>query len=243
MADIVLNDVEGRLLGVLIEKQITTPEQFPLSIKALIAGSNQKSNRDPVVSFGEAEVVVGVQGLEAKGLANRIPPGMGTRVERYEHAASHALSLDRRELAVIAELLLRGPQQPGELRTRAGRMASFDTLVDLNRVLEKLIERRMVKRLAPSPGTRAERYRELLSSPAADRGGSAPPTPPPSGPSTPEEVLVLHDALASTRREAAPRDEGQPLDLQTRVVALEARVEALERLIAARGLGGTEPQG
>ncbi|MEO0649122.1 MAG: DUF480 domain-containing protein [Planctomycetota bacterium] len=240
MADIVLNDVEARLLGVLVEKQITTPDQYPLSVKALIAGANQKSNRDPVVSYGEAEVVVGVQGLEAKALATRLPAGMGARVERYEHTATHALSLDRQQLAVIAELLLRGPQQPGELRTRAGRMASFDTLLDLNRVLEKLIERRLVKRLAPSPGTRAERYRELLSSPAADR--AAAPSPTPAAPSTPEEVLILHDALAGERQRVQPESAPPSLDLATRVTALEARLEALERLIAARGLGGSDAQ-
>lgn len=247
MSHPVLNDVEARLLGVLIEKQITTPEQYPLSIKALIAGANQKSNRTPVVDFSEAEVVVGAQGLEAKGLANRIPPGMGARVERYEHTATHALSLDRAQLALIAELLLRGPQQPGELRTRASRMHDFSTLADLGHVLEKLIGRRLVKRLAPSPGTRAERYRELLSSPAAAPGGPSPTTPPPapapSTPTTPEQVLMLHDALAEERRRSQggePRPEKD--DVEVRLAALEARVEALERLLAARRIGNDEPR-
>ena len=252
MAEIVLNEVEARLLGVLVEKQITTPDQYPLAFKALLAGSNQKSNRSPVTDYGEAEVVVGMQGLEAKGLADRIPPGMGARVERFEHRAGQALSLDRAELAVIAELLLRGPQQPGELRTRASRMASFDTLVDLTRVLTKLIERRLVKQLAPSPGTRAERYRELLSSPAAaTTTAPAPPSPAPpattgpapGGPSTPEEVLMLHDQLAAQRRADEARAATGDEDMQVRMAALEARVEALERLITARGLGSeNEPR-
>jgi uncharacterized protein YceH (UPF0502 family) len=250
MTNVVLNEVEARLLGVLIEKQITTPDQYPLSIKALATGSSQKSNRHPVVNFSEAEVFVGTQGLEAKGLANRVPPGMGARVERWEHLATHALSLDRAELAVIAELLLRGPQQPGELRTRAGRMHGFSTLADLSHCLNKLIQRGLVKRLAPSPGTRAERYRELLSSPAADRAtegtptASTPPTATPApAPSTPEQVLQLHDALADERRAAAgaePPRTGE--DLELRVAALEARVEALERLLAAREPRGGDPQ-
>ena len=252
MTNVVLNEVEARLLGVLIEKQITTPDQYPLSIKALMTGSNQKSNRHPVVSLSEAEVVVGTQGLEAKGLATRVPPGMGARVERFEHHADRVLELGPAQIAVVAELLLRGPQQPGELRTRANRMHGFDTLADLGHVLERLIARKLVKRLAPSPGTRAERYRELLSSPAADRvGGSSEPAAAPR-PTTPEEVLVLHDSLA-TERDAAQREpvrsgsEGPESvagddELGLRVAALEARVEALERLLAARARGGPDFQ-
>ncbi|QDU65772.1 DUF480 domain-containing protein [Engelhardtia mirabilis] len=206
---IVLNEVEARLLGVLIEKQLTTPEQYPLSIKALVAGSNQKSNRHPVVHFGEAEAHVGAQGLEAKGLANRVPPGMGARVERYEHLARQTLSLDRAELAVVAELLLRGPQQPGELRTRASRMSAIDTLAELGQLLDKLIGVRLVKRLAPSPGTRAERYRELLSSPAAPAGVAATQS---SRPLTPEEIVRRHDEQAAARKAQERGESGRADD-------------------------------
>ena len=242
----VLNDVEARLLGVLIEKELTTPDQYPLSTNALRTGSNQKSNRSPATSYGEAEVFVGTQGLEAKGLANRIPPGMGSRTERFEHTARAFLSLDRAQLAVIAELLLRGPQQPGELRTRANRMNSFDTLAELSHVLEKLIAAKLVKRLSPSPGTRAERYRELLSSPAA-AAGAGDGNGDSSGvgrPSSAEEIVARHDAAAASRHESslpasatgpaaapgpAPTAATPRTEASDRVAALESRVEQLER--------------
>src|SRR5688572_24524311 len=114
MSQVQLNPHEARLLGVLIEKALTTPEQYPLSIHAATAGCNQKNNRWPVTEFSEAEVHVGMQGLVMKHLAGRVVAA-GSRVDKYRHSANEALSLDEPHLAVLAELLMRGPQQPGEL--------------------------------------------------------------------------------------------------------------------------------
>jgi uncharacterized protein YceH (UPF0502 family) len=237
MADVVLNEVEARLLGVLIEKQLTTPDQYPLTYNALRVGSNQKSNRHPVVEYSEAEVVVGVTGLLAKGLVTRLAPGLGARVERFEHQAKAVLLLDRAQLAVLAELLLRGPQQPGELRTRASRMHQFPTLLELEHVLEALHTKHLVKSLAPSPGTRAERYRELLSSPLAAAGSAPEPrasATAPRPPSTPEAALARHDALAAERRTpAAPSaSAATSAPAEERLAALEARLARVEAELA-----------
>src|SRR5262245_9738614 len=118
--DILLDPIESRLFGVLIEKALTTPDQYPLSVNAAVNGANQKSNRDPVLTLEEPEVASALQRLEKKYMARLVFPG-GSRVEKYCHNGKDALGLDAPALAVLAELLLRGPQSPGELRGRAGR--------------------------------------------------------------------------------------------------------------------------
>ena len=203
-ATIELNGHEARLLGVLIEKQMTTPEGYPLSIHAASAGCNQKSNRDPVVEWSEAEVIVGLQGLVMKHLAGRTVP-MGSRVEKFHHNARPALDLDDAGLAVLAELLMRGPQTPGELRTRASRMAPIDSLEKLSAVLYRLIEKGYVRRIDPAPGSRAERYVQLLSP------GLHP--------------LDAPAAAAPARAESAPRAPG----LEARVAELERQVAELRQ--------------
>ena len=222
-----LNEVEARLLGVLIEKEKTTPDGYPLTLNALRAAANQKSNRDPVVSWSEAEILVGVQGLVAKDLAEHLPPGTGARVERWSHRSADKLSLDSAQLAVLAELLLRGAQAPGELRQRANRMHALTSLADLTFVTDKLLARGLIRRLAPGAGSRAERWQHCLGEYAAE-GDHAPP------PRTAEEVVARHDGEPSIASNApaappvAPRSATEST-LEERVSALERRIEKLER--------------
>jgi hypothetical protein len=226
-----LNDVEQRLLGVLIEKQLTTPEGYPLSLNALRVGSNQKSNRDPLVEYGEAEVLVGVQGLEAKQLALRLRPGAGSRVEHYQHAVRERLGLENAEIAVLAELLLRGAQAPGELRQRASRMQALDTLASLSFVLDRLIAKGLVRRLPAGHGSRVERFQHTF----AESGFEAPP------PASVEEVLARHageapaaaEPLARSAGAAAPAAASAPSAARPELERLRERVERLERQLAA----------
>ena len=157
--DAQLDPYEARLFGVLIEKQLTTPDQYPLSLKAATNAANQKSNRDPVLSLTEDEVAEALNRLDEKYLVRKVY----SRVERYRHSGKETLHLDIPELAILAELLMRGPQMPGELRTRVGRMSPIDSQEHLLRLLALLIERGFVERLGPAPGARAERYVQRLS--------------------------------------------------------------------------------
>jgi uncharacterized protein YceH (UPF0502 family) len=157
-----LDPHEARLFGVLIEKAMTTPDQYPLSINAAINGANQKSNRDPVLALEEHEVAGALMRLEKKYLARKVFPG-SSRVEKYVHNGKDALNLSGASIAIMAELLLRGPQTVGELRGRAGRMIDLESLAVVEATLADLIDRGFVQRLDPSPGSRAERYVQLLS--------------------------------------------------------------------------------
>jgi uncharacterized protein YceH (UPF0502 family) len=157
-----LDPVEARVFGVLVEKALTTPEQYPLTLNALTNGANQKSNRHPVLSLDEVQVEAAVQRLEKKYMARTVFP-MNSRVEKYVHNGKDALGLDAGPLSIVAELLLRGPQSPGELRTHASRMVPIESLEQLSAVLAALIDRGLVRRLPPAPGSRAERYVQLLS--------------------------------------------------------------------------------
>ena len=215
-----LNSHEARVLGVLIEKELTTPEQYPLSLNALTSGCNQKSNRDPVSDYTEAEVVVALQGLTAKHLAGRSVPA-GSRVERFRHSAREALQVDARGAAVLAELLLRGPQQPGELRARASRMAPLATASDLAEVLDALAARGLVRNLGRMPGERAERWGQLLA-PSARAQAPAPDT--------------LPGAVPASASASAPALASAPASgLTQRVADLEARLAAVERKLVDLG--------
>lgn len=208
--DIRLDPNEARVFGVLVEKALTTPEQYPLTINAATNGANQKSNRDPVLSLSEDEVAAALERLEQKYMARKVFP-MNSRVEKFCHNGKDALNLDAAGLAVLAELLMRGPQTPGDLRARAGRMASIETLDQLASILATLIERGYVQRLAPLPGSRAERYVQLLSP-------GLHPLDPPAGASVP----------SSSR----PAGHGAA-DLVERVAALEAEVARLREQLQA----------
>jgi len=154
-----LNNVEARVLGALIEKEITTPEYYPLTLNALVNACNQKSNRDPVVSYDEDTVEDALESLRAKSLAVRIT-GAGTRVPKHAHRFSEKFNFGRREVAILCELMLRGPQTLGELRTHADRLHHFDDLGELETVLQRLSEQ--VTKLARQPGEKESRYAHLF---------------------------------------------------------------------------------
>src|SRR2546421_10907535 len=194
---------EARALGVLIEKAFTTPEQYPLSLNALTNGANQKNNRDPVLSLSEDEVFEAVEGLRAKQLAVRVD-SVGSRVHKYKHLAGETLHCKAGELAVLAELMLRGPQTLGELRGRASRMHPMAMLEDVTTMLRGLMEQAepLVKELARQPGSRAEQYAQLLCAPsdATHLAASlATPVAPPGGVGLTERVTRLENEVSSLR--------------------------------------------
>jgi uncharacterized protein len=194
-----LGAVETRVLGSLLEKDITTPEYYPLTLNALANACNQKSNRDPVVSYGEDAVNQALELLKAKGLALRIS-GVGHRVEKWSHRLGEALNLGRRELALLCVLMLRGPQTVGELRARTERMHDFTDMEEVERVLESLASRH------PDPLTaRVARGRwiHLLSeAPPEDQETAAAATAPASTHSGLEaRVEALEREVAELRRE------------------------------------------
>jgi uncharacterized protein len=173
--DLYLHPVEVRVLGSLLEKEITTPEYYPLSLNALINACNQKSNRDPLVHFDESTVEQALQSLRDKGFLLSVS-GAGSRVMKYGHRISEKLNLGRRELAILCELMVRGPQTPGELRTRAERMHRFDDLAELEGVIERLPE--LIVKLPRRPGEKESRYAHLLSgAPAVEEVEADAPMP------------------------------------------------------------------
>ena len=158
--DLKLDPEEIRVLGSLLEKEITTPEYYPLSLNALLNACNQKSNRDPVVHWDEETLDRPLYTLREKGLLVSIT-GAGSRVPKYGHRISEKLNLGRRELALLCELMLRGPQTLGELRTRAERMHPFGDLAEVETVLDHMPE--LITKLPRRPGEKEARYAHLLS--------------------------------------------------------------------------------
>ena len=154
---------EARALGVLIEKATTTPEQYPLSLNALTNGCNQKNNRDPVMNLTDDQVFDAVDALRQKQLVVRVDSA-GSRVHKYRHETTNVLRVGGASMAVLGELLLRGPQTLGEIRGRATRMHEIPTLDDAKAALRTLMDRPepLAKELPPAPGSRAERYAQLL---------------------------------------------------------------------------------
>jgi uncharacterized protein YceH (UPF0502 family) len=142
----VLNIPERRVLGVLVEKAKTTPDAYPLSVNALVTGSNQKSNRDPILDLSDLDVEEALSSCQRKGLVMKLTGG---RVVRWRHILYEAWNVDKVELAVLGELLLRGPQTEGELRSRASRMEPIDDLDTLRTVLRRLDERKLIVYLTP----------------------------------------------------------------------------------------------
>lgn len=183
--NVILTEVEARVLGALLEKEITTPEYYPLSLNALVNACNQKSNRDPAMNLQEDAVRDALRTLQDNSLARSVSAA-DSRVTKYEHRLQEAFNFDRREAAIFCELLLRGPQTPGELRSRAERMHHFDDLGEVQATLQRLVNREpaLVKVLARQPGTKESRYVHLLSedmetSPRAGAGDSSVPAPVP----------------------------------------------------------------
>jgi uncharacterized protein len=160
----ILNDVETRVLGALIEKDITTPDYYPLSLNALVNACNQKNNRDPVMNLDESAVREALDSLQQNRLAGPAR-GADSRVTKYEHRSQEVFNFTRGETAIMCVLLLRGPQTPGELRGRSERMHRFEELDDVQSTLQKLMQHDppLVKVLPRQPGTKESRYAQLLS--------------------------------------------------------------------------------
>lgn len=195
-----LSPAEARVLGSLVEKAMTTPELYPLTANALVAACNQRSNRDPVVDYDEATVKAALRSLEDRGLAG-MTRSPGGRSVKYVHRAAGALQIDDRQLALVAVLLLRGPQTPGELRSRTDRYPALTGPDAVDEALKDLIERDrpLVQRLSRSPGQKEHRYRCLL---VGDDPGRAEPV---GGPSLEERVAALERRVEELERR---REEG-----------------------------------
>ena len=198
--------VEIRVLGCLIEKQRTTPDVYPLTLNALRLACNQATNRDPVVDYDEHTIHEALHRLHHRGWA-RLTSGAGSRTVKYRHLLDDALDLGQEQLALLAVLLLRGPQTPGELKLRTERLHPFATLAEVEDTLTDLIERELVVRLERRPGQKEERYLQLLG----EGGGQEPGR---------EEAVVL----------AQPATPGAP-SLAERVSTLEAEVAVLRRAL------------
>jgi uncharacterized protein YceH (UPF0502 family) len=162
--DIVLSEIEVRIIGCLIEKEITTPDYYPLTLNALTNACNQKSNRNPVVNYEDTTVVRGLDALREKGLSEKLLKA-DSRVPKYKHSFQDKLSLANNAVAVLCELMLRGPQTVGELRSRAGRMYKFDSLDEVEETLLNLMGRDqpMVVKLPRQVGRKEPRFMHLLS--------------------------------------------------------------------------------
>ena len=161
-----LTPIEARVLGALVEKQITTPEYYPLSLNSLVNAANQKSNRDPVLQLEEHEVRRALNNLESQCLVRSVGD---SRVTKFEHRLQDAFNFYRPEIAILCELLVRGPQTPGELRTRASRMHPFEDLESVHSALQRLEKREppMVTVLPRQPGRKESRYAHLLGDPVS----------------------------------------------------------------------------
>lgn len=200
---LVLNETEVRVLGALIEKDITTPEYYPLSLNALVNACNQKSNRDPVIQLDENSVRDALSGLQEHRLAGPAS-GADSRVAKYEHRTQEVFNFTRAEIATLCVLLLRGPQTPGELRGRTERMHRFETLDDVQSALHKLMERQppLAKMLPRQPGAKESRYAHLLSGDVAVSEAPAVATPIAAHPSAdPDRIAKLEEEVASLRVE------------------------------------------
>jgi hypothetical protein len=175
--EFILTDIEARVLGSLAEKESTTPDYYPLSLNALVNACNQKSNRDPVMNLDEDAVRDALDSLNAKNLAGAVS-GAESRVTKYEHRLQEVFNFTRGEAAVICALLLRGPQTPGELRTRSERIFQFAELSDVQSTLQRLMQREpaLVRVLPRQPGTKEARYMHLFcgdAAPAPDQQASS----------------------------------------------------------------------
>lgn len=201
---------ECRVLGVLVEKAQTTPGQYPLSLNALVNGANQRSNRLPITSLTESAVLTAIDSLRQKELVREVMMS-GSRVAKYRHVARDTMELSTAELVIMAELLLRGPQTVGELRGRASRMHPLESIEIAGNVLEHLMGRDepLVQKLPPGPGSRAERYGQLLC---------------------PDLHPIDSSAGAAAQAAGEPATSADP-DLAQRVERLEAEAAELRRAI------------
>ena len=211
-----LTEIEARVLGALIEKDITTPDYYPLSLNALVNACNQKNNRDPVMTLDEAAVRDALATLQEKRMAGPAS-GADSRVTKFEHRLQEVFNFDRREIAVVCVLLLRGPQTPGELRSRTDRMYHFEALEDVVSTLDRLAQREpsLARVLPRQPGTKESRYTHLFSGepsiPEESQNVARVPSPVPAGANSTanritaleEEVSILRSELSEVQQQLA----------------------------------------
>jgi uncharacterized protein len=199
--DFVLNEVEARVLGALIEKDVTTPDYYPLSLNALVNACNQKNNRDPVMALDENAVRDALSGLQELGFAGPAG-GADSRVTKYEHRLQEVFNFPRGETAVLCVLLLRGPQTPGELRGRTERMHQFEGLDAVQASLLKLMQREppLVAILPRQPGTKESRYTHLLSG-AVETARTVEPAPAPTQSNDGARLDRLEEQVVALREE------------------------------------------
>ncbi len=209
---ILLNAVEARVLGALVEKETTTPEYYPLSLNALVNACNQKNNREPVMNLDEDAVRQALRGLEDDGLAGPRRGG-DSRVTKYEHHLQEVFNVTRGETAVMCVLLLRGAQTPGELRGRTERMHRFGEIDDVLGTLQKLMQREpsLATALSRQPGTKETRYAHLLSGEVKAS----------------ESVPAVNSAVAADGDDRVAQLEAEVAALRQEVAELREKVEAL----------------
>ncbi len=197
-----LSQTEIRVLGALIEKDITTPEYYPLSLNALVNACNQKSNRDPVLQLSEDAVRDALGALHDRRMAGPAG-GADSRVPKYEHRLQEVFNFTRPEIAILCVLLLRGPQTPGELRGRAERMHRFEALDDVQSALQKLMQRDppLAKVLPRQPGTKESRYMHLFGGDAGADALPAPATNIAEQSGDAERLARLEEEVADLRKE------------------------------------------
>jgi uncharacterized protein YceH (UPF0502 family) len=208
-----LDAVEIRVLGCLVEKQRTTPDQYPLSLNALRLACNQATNRDPVVDYDEASIRTAIDRLSRRGWV-RLASGPGSRVAKYRHLLDEALGRLPSQLALLAVLMLRGAQTPGELKQRVERLYPHGSIEDVQRALEALAEHELVERLPRRPGQSQDRWRHLLGA-DAPAAAAAEPEPGLPRPSSGESVVPTQSPL------------------EQRVARLEEQVAELQRALAS----------
>jgi len=210
---------EIRVLGCLVEKQRTTPDAYPLSLNALRLACNQSTNREPVVEYDEPTVVEALHRLALRGWT-RLASGAGSRARKYRHLLSDAFGLDDEEISLLAVLMLRGPQTPGELKQRGQRLHDFPDLSAVQATLDRLIERGQVARHERRPGQKEDRYEQLLG------GATEEPAPQP-----PTDAVPGDSASGEETAEGEPAAEIKPA--KDRLTSLEREVSELRSELAA----------
>ena len=219
-----LSPVEARVIGCLIEKEITTPDYYPLSLNALQNAANQKSNRDPVMDLDEESIRRALHSLSQQNLARSA--ATDGRVAKFEHRLADVFNFHRHETALMCVLLIRGPQTPGELRTRTERLYAFEDLDAVHSALNLLMNRQppLVKVLARQPGTKEARYAHLLSGDVSDQA----PQSNVAGES--ESPSVVHEAsVGATFSERLMELEREVADLRNEVTELKQRLAAFQK--------------
>jgi uncharacterized protein len=196
-----LSDIETRILGCLMEKEATTPDNYPLSLNALTSACNQLTNREPVMSLGEDQVKWAVNSLRQQSLVRAIQPS-DARVMKFQHLLTEKLDLEQPARAVLCVLMLRGPQTLNEIKTRTNRLAEFTSPGDVEAVMRELISRELVVEMARRPGQKEVRYAHLLSGPPTDAPAETQIDIAPAEPRR-DRIAELESSLDEVRRELA----------------------------------------